>query len=66
MSEPDIMTATELSLLRQVLDDHCQEAGIDENSPAREAIAAHIMTLYVNGICDLEQIKDALRKDRAA
>ena len=64
MREPDIVTATELSVLRQVLDDHCQEVGIDENSPVRDAVAARIMTLYRNGICHVEHIKDALRKDR--
>ena len=66
MPEPDIVTPTELSLLRQILDDHCQEVGIDENSPIRDAVAARIMTLYSNGICDLEEIKDALRKNWTA
>jgi hypothetical protein len=65
MREPDIVTTTELAVLRQVLDDHCREAGIDENSALREAVAARIMSLYRNGICDIEQIKDTLRKDQA-
>ena len=64
MRDPGIATETELSVLRQVLDDHCQAAGIDEDSPVRNAVTGHIMTLYRNGICDLEHIKDALRKDR--
>jgi hypothetical protein len=63
MPEPESVTATEMSL-RQVLDDYCQKAGIDENSPDRDAAAARIMTLYTSGVRDLQQIKDALQSHR--
>jgi hypothetical protein len=55
----------ELSVLRQVLDDHCREIGIEENSSIRNHLATRIMTLFMSGIHGLEQMKEALQKDRA-
>ena len=55
----------ELSVLRQILDDHCREVGAEEDSPLREVFAARIMALFLSGTHGLQQIKEALRKDWA-
>ena len=54
----------QLAILQQVLDDHCGEFGIAD-SPTRESLAGRIMVLFASGFHDLDQIKTALRADRA-
>lgn len=50
----------EIVLLRQMLDEHCLDAGIEEDEHASEEAAHQIWELFTAGFYDLEKLKQFL------
>jgi hypothetical protein len=50
----------QLAMLREVVDDHCREAGIDPASEERDEIARLVMSLFNNGASTAAELKAAL------
>jgi len=59
-----IADPAQLKLLRDALDQHCSEVGVDaSDAPFREAIAGRIIYLFQTGVGTVEELKQALRSD---
>jgi hypothetical protein len=55
-------TADEMQLttLTRILDDYCEQAGIQGSHPAREHLARRLMELFGRGVDNPDQVRMAL------
>jgi hypothetical protein len=54
--------ADQLATLTRILDDYCEQAGIEGSHPAREHLARRLIALFSGGIDSPDDIKMALDK----
>lgn len=54
--------AEQLATLTRILDDYCEQAGIEGSHPAREHLARRLIALFSGGIDSPDDIKMALDK----
>lgn len=59
-----VADTAQIAVMRQALNDHCHEFGIDGKSAVRKDIALRILLFYSFGIAELNPLKVALRADR--
>lgn len=52
--------AEQLAALTRILDDYCEQAGMDGTHPAREHLARRLIALFSGGIDSPDDIKMAL------
>ncbi|WP_245316240.1 hypothetical protein [Mesorhizobium wenxiniae] len=55
-----IADAEQLATLTRILDDYCEQAGIEGSHPAREHLARRLIALFSGGIDSPDDIKMAL------
>ena len=55
-----IADAEQLATLTRILDDYCEQAGIEGSHPAREHLARRLIALFSGGIDNPDDIKMAL------
>ena len=60
MAFRDDLDPHQLQLLATVLDEVCIAAGIPENSPDREEVAALVMYFYGRGYRDADELRAAM------
>jgi hypothetical protein len=63
MSFCEIADSKQITTLTQLLDAYCQERRILPGDPARLAFGRRIMTLFNNGMHDIDAIRQALADD---
>lgn len=56
----DIADAEQLATLTRILDDYCEQAGIEGSHPAREHLARRLIALFRGGIDSPDDIKMAM------
>lgn len=56
----DIADAEQLATLTRILDDYCEQTGIEGSHPAREHLARRLIALFQGGIDSPDDIKMAL------
>lgn len=52
----------QLAKLTQILDDYCEQVGVEGSSPAREHLARRLIALFTDGIDSPDHIRMALDK----
>lgn len=52
--------AEQLAALTRILDEYCEQAGVDGTHPAREHLARRLIALFSGGIDSPDDIKMAL------
>jgi hypothetical protein len=55
-----IADAEQLATLTRILDDYCEQAGIEGSHPAREHLARRLIALFSGGIDSPDDIRMAL------
>jgi hypothetical protein len=55
-----IADAEQLATLTRILDDYCEQAGIEGSHPAREHLARRLIALFTGGIDSPDDIRMAL------
>ncbi|MFI0847340.1 hypothetical protein [Mesorhizobium sp. IMUNJ 23232] len=56
----NIVDAEQLATLTTILDDYCEQAGIEGSHPARERLAIRLIALFTGGIDNPDDIRMAL------
>ena len=56
----NIVDAEQLATLTRILDDYCEQAGIEGSHPARERLAIRLIALFTGGIDNPDDMKMAL------
>ncbi len=55
-----IADETQLATLTRILDDYCEQAGIEGSHPAREHLARRLIALFSGGIDSPDDLRMAL------
>lgn len=56
----DILDSEQLATLTRILDDYCEQVGVEGSHPAREQLARRLFALFSGGIDSPDDIKMAL------
>jgi hypothetical protein len=60
MTGRGIADAEQLATLTRILDDYCEQAGIEGSHPAREHLARRLIALFSGGIDSPDDLRMAL------
>jgi hypothetical protein len=56
----DILDSEQLATLTRILDEYCEQVGVEGSHPAREHLARRLFALFSGGIDSPDDIKMAL------